>query len=89
MPLALAWDLGAAKWTQRQRVNYANDTTLVLLAVSRSSNQDKGDQGPGEWMPVKADWCAYDARFATILAHYHLDVTRADASVMNKVLSHC
>ena len=28
--LALAWDLGAARWSQAQREAYANDPTLVL-----------------------------------------------------------
>lgn len=36
--LALAWDLGAARWSQAQREAYANDPTLVLLAVDGHSN---------------------------------------------------
>jgi hypothetical protein len=38
VPLALAWDLGAARWSQAQREAYANDPTLVLLAVDEHSN---------------------------------------------------
>jgi hypothetical protein len=90
VPLALAWDLGAAHWTQQQRIDYANDPTLVLLAVDRASNQAKSDDGPGEWMPPnKGYWCAYDERFISILAHYHLAVTSADKNTMTAVLTRC
>jgi Protein of unknown function (DUF1524) len=88
--LALAWDLGAADWTQQQRTDFANDQTLELLAVDRASNRAKSDDGPGQWMPSnRGYWCSYDQRFATILAHYHLDVTAADKAAMSAVLSHC
>ncbi len=90
VPLALAWDLGAARWTQQQRVDYANDTRLVLLVVDERSNETKSDSGPGEWMPPdRSYWCAYDERFVTVLQHYRLPVTAADKDAMRKVLDTC
>jgi hypothetical protein len=73
VPLALAWDLGAARWSQAQREAYANDPTLVLLAVEHS-NVLESASGPAEWMPAdRRYWCAYDQRIVTILAHYRLE----------------
>jgi hypothetical protein len=90
VPLALAWDLGAAQWSQAQRAAYANDPTLVLLAVDEHSNEQKSDSGPAEWMPAdRGYWCAYDQRFVTILTHYRLKVTAADKTAMDSVLAHC
>lgn len=90
VPLALAWDLGAARWTQQQRVDYANDTRLVLLVVDQASNDEKSDSGPGEWMPADHGyWCAYDQRIVSILSHYRLEVTAADRNAMQAVLSTC
>ena len=89
VPLELAWDLGAADWTQQQRVDYANDP-LVLLAVDEASNTAKSASGPGEWMPPnRGFWCAYDQRIVTILTRYHLEVTAADSSAMQQVLRRC
>ena len=90
VPLALAWDLGAAHWSRQRRIDYANDVSLVLLAVDGPSNQAKSDSGPGEWMPAnKADWCAYDERFISILSTYRLEVTAADKAAMSAVLARC
>lgn len=89
VPLDLAWDLGAAGWTQQQRVDYANDP-LVLLAVDEASNEAKSASGPGEWMPSNGGyWCACDQRIVTILSRYQLEVTAADSSAMQQVLRHC
>jgi hypothetical protein len=90
VPLALAWDLGAAQWSQAQRDAYANDPTLVLLAVDEHSNEQKSDSGPAGWMPADHGfWCAYDERFVTVLSRYRLEVTAADKAAMSGVLTHC
>jgi len=90
VPLALAWDLGAARWSQAQRDAYANDSTLVLLAVDEHSNEQKSDSGPAEWMPTdRGYWCAYDQRIVTILTRYRLEVTAADKAAMSTVLARC
>ncbi len=90
VPLALAWDLGASAWSQAQRVHYANDEELVLLAVDQRSNEQKGDSGPAEWMPANSTYrCAYDERFVTILARYQLSITAADKAAIARQLHSC
>ena len=50
-PLARAFDMGAAGWSQERRTEFANDTGLELLAVDGRANRAKGDSGPAEWLP--------------------------------------
>jgi hypothetical protein len=87
VPLALAWDLGANKWPQAWRTAFANDERLVVLAVSGTVNDAKGDSGPGEWMPPNRAYRAnYAARFIAALAHYRLAVTAADKTALTHAL---
>jgi hypothetical protein len=89
VPLALAWDLGAAHWTPARRAVYANDEQLLLLAVSGPANEAKGDSGPGEWLPARSDWCTYAARYIAVLAHYQLPVTAVDKNALSRALNSC
>ena len=89
VPLALAWDLGADRWTAAQRAAYANDESLVLLAVDGKSNEAKGDSGLSWLPPNQAFTCAYVTRFVTILARYRLAITTADKAAATSVLNHC
>lgn len=61
VPLAEAWDSGAAAWTKDRREAYANDQGAAdsLIAVSGSSNRSKADKDPADWLPVPADHCKY------------------------------
>jgi hypothetical protein len=87
VPLALAWDLGANTWPQTQRMAFANDERLVLLAVDGAANDVKGDAGPGEWMPPdRAYRATYAERFIAVLAHYRLAVTAADMTALTHAL---
>ena len=90
VPLALSWDLGAARWSQALREQFANDPTIELLAVDEQSNEQKSDDGPAEFMPANHGfWCSYDQRFVTVLARYGLEVTAADKAALSGVLAHC
>lgn len=89
-PLARAFDMGAAGWSQDQRTAFANDTGLVLLAVDGSANQSKGDSGPAEWMPPDpAEACEYVRRYVTIASAYRLTITAAEHQAMTRTLSSC
>lgn len=89
VPLAMAWDLGAAEWTADQRRNFANDPEN-LLAVDGPTNQAKGAQGPGGWMPPNAAFrCGYSEIFVSVLAKYQLPVTLVDAAALRSVLAGC
>lgn len=48
VPLAAAWDLGAADWPAGRRRDFANDPA-ELLAVDAEQNQVKSDLIPGDW----------------------------------------
>jgi hypothetical protein len=88
VPLALAWDLGANTWSRSEREAFANDEHLVLLAVSGTANEAKGDSGPASWMPPNRAYRAtYAERFVTVLAHYRLAVTAADKTALTHALT--
>jgi hypothetical protein len=82
MPLSYDWQMGAARWTQPERMRIANDP-LNLLPVDGSTNSSKGDSGPASWLPPsKRIRCAYAVRFAQVALKYDLPVTAADKTVM-------
>ena len=81
-PLSLAWQMGAARWSAAKRVQLANDP-LNLLAVDLSSNSQKGDSGPADWLPANTRIrCAYSVRLAQVARRYDLPVTRPDKRAM-------
>lgn len=89
-PLGRAWDMGASKWTADRRLEFANDQEVQLLAVDGSANESKGDDGPGEWIPVnKAYRCAYVLRYLQVADKYDLPITKADADTARAVLPSC
>jgi hypothetical protein len=89
-PLARAFDMGAAGWTQERRTAFANDTELELLAVTGAVNQAKGDAGPAEWMPPDpAAACGYVQRYIAVARAYALAVTAAEQDSMRTTLGRC
>jgi hypothetical protein len=89
IPLAMAWDLGAADWTPDQRKNFANDPTGLQL-TGRASNSAKGDSGPSEWMPATVEGrCGYATRYVAMAAQYELPMPSADASALHTALAAC
>lgn len=87
--LADAYRHGASRWTQDQRIAYANDP-LVIQSVARAENQRKKDGGAADFLPRnRAAWCGYVAAQAAVLTTYHLTVTARDKAAMEKVLSGC
>ena len=91
VPLAAAWRSGAAKWTDEQRSQFANDLTRPqLLAVSASSNRAKGDQDPSQWKPPNHDyWCTYAQRWIAVKAYWQLTVTQAEQTALKDMLGTC
>ncbi len=86
VPLAAAWDLGAAAWTTAERATFANDPDLELLAVSGSANLSKGDSTPADWLPPDEGFhCTYVRLYLEATSAYDLAVTRADAATMEQV----
>ena len=70
-PLARAWDMGAARWPLRRRIDFANDQAANLLAVDGPANASKNDAGPGEWMPINRSYrCTYVLRYLQVARKY-------------------
>nr|BFE64813.1 HNH endonuclease family protein [Dactylosporangium thailandense] len=91
VPLAAAWRSGAAKWTDEQRKEFANDLTRPqLFAVSLQSNRSKGDQDPSTWKPPNhAFWCTYATDWVTVKTYYKLSVTTAEKTALSDMLATC
>ncbi|TDB91295.1 HNH endonuclease [Actinomadura sp. KC216] len=87
-PLALAWRMGASRWTEDRRERFANDHAN-LLAVWGVPNRQKSDSGPGEWKPQKAFQCTYGVRYIAVAKKYELPVTRADHDALQTFLGRC
>lgn len=78
-PLARAWRAGASAWSSEQRVSFANDTDLNLLAAEGKANQSKSDKGPDTWLPANSDFrCEYVTNYLTVASTYRLMVTAGD-----------
>lgn len=89
VPLAYAWDMGASAWPYRQRVRFANDPAN-LLAVAGQGNQDKGDAGPGQWMPPnRAFACQYAIAFIEVVRGYALRLDQTSADVLRAAAATC
>lgn len=89
-PLALAWDMGASRWSQQRRIDFANDVDRNLLAVDGRANASKGDRSPGEWMPINKDFrCDYVERFLDVAVAYDLPITTTDAESIRFTLDTC
>lgn len=87
-PLALAWRMGASRWSEDQRERFANDHDN-LLAVWGVPNQQKSDSGPGEWKPQQGFQCFYAVKYIAVAKEYALPVTRADHDALRDFLAHC
>lgn len=89
VPLAAAWDLGAADWPLAKRTDFANDPEN-LVVTSRSVNAGKGDRTPGEWLPASlAGACRYVARYRAVAELYGVAMTEQDTRAIAQVLQRC
>ncbi|MFZ2511452.1 MAG: HNH endonuclease family protein [Gordonia sp. (in: high G+C Gram-positive bacteria)] len=89
VPLAYAWDMGAADWPAVRRIAFANDPAN-LIAVDGPSNQAKSDGGPGAWMPeLEGFWCQYSVAFVTVSAAYRLRIDEDSRVVLTRALADC
>nr|WP_227985405.1 HNH endonuclease family protein [Nocardia spumae] len=89
-PLAAAWDMGAAGWAPAQRIRFANDIAFNLLAVDGSSNMNKGDRTPADWLPpARAYHCFYAGKYLTTAIRYGLPISAGDRTVLARVAAGC
>lgn len=89
VPLAHAWEMGAAAWTQEQRQTFANDLTN-LQATAGTYNASKGSRTPLEWLPADTAYqCTYLQRWAQIKTTWNLAVTEPERSFLSDRLTTC
>ncbi|MFF2374899.1 HNH endonuclease family protein [Streptomyces xiamenensis] len=92
VPLAEAWDSGAAAWDAKRRERYANDLgdPRALLAVTAKTNRSKGDRDPVDWMPPAADAsCRYVADWTAVKIRWQLSVDPAEAEALSGTAAGC
>ena len=87
--LANGWQAGAWKWSNEDRLRFANDP-LNLLAVEGNANQAKGAAAADQWLPDnKAYRCDYAARQVAVKYKWSLTVTRNEQKTLNDILKNC
>jgi hypothetical protein len=92
VPLAEAWDSGAAGWNAGRRQAFANDLDhpQALRAVSASSNRSKGDLDPGQWKPTRdAAWCEYANDWVTVKKAWDLTADQNEVDDLKVMLRTC
>ncbi|MFJ9590720.1 HNH endonuclease family protein [Streptomyces acidicola] len=90
VPLANAWRSGADEWSTALRRKFANDLeNPQLLAVSASSNRQKGDQSPDQWRPMHSYWCTYSRAWVHVKYVYTLNITGPEKGMLNTMLDTC
>lgn len=90
IPLKWANDHGGSRWSPSQKEMFANDSAN-LLAVDDGLNQQKGAQGPDQWLPPNQGYrCEYLAHWKRLLDYYSdLKMTAGEFRVFNKQLEAC
>jgi hypothetical protein len=92
VPLAEAWDSGAAGWDAARRERFANDLGYehALIAVSASSNRSKGDQDPAEWKPPRIEFlCDYAQMWSSVKIRWELTADAAEMAALRTMLAGC
>lgn len=79
VPLEYAWEHGAWRWSDAQRIRFANDPDELVMTTA-NQNRSKGSRGLGEWTP-KVDPCDYGRTFDAIADRYGLEGPARDSEV--------
>lgn len=89
IPLKMAWDMGAWRWSDERREAFSNDEANLIASDGRT-NSSKNSDGPSAWMPPNvAAHCSYAQAWTDVLRTYELTPPRADAAVLAEVLDQC
>jgi hypothetical protein len=92
IPLAEAWDSGAAGWDPARRKDFANDLgePASLIAVTAASNRSKSDRDPAEWQPSSSeDWCRYAHDWISTKVRWSLAADPAEVAALGNMLNGC
>ncbi len=88
--LAEAHDSGGHAWSAATKEAYANDQgdPRSLVAVTAPSNRGKGDQDPGEWLPL-LERCRYIGEWVAVKHRWDLTVDQAEQEALTLQASNC
>ena len=92
VPLAEAWDSGAYGWDSDTRRRYANDLGYAhsLVAVSSSSNRQKGAADPAEWLPPDVSVrCWYAEAWIAVKTRWELSVDAGELQALRALVAQC
>jgi len=84
-----AWDSGAKEWDTNRREAFANDLDdpHALIAVSSSSNQQKGAADPSNWLPENPDdRCRYIVAWVIVKARWELFMDQSEHGRIRNLL---
>lgn len=86
--LAEAWRSGAADWSTDDREAFANDLEHAqLIAVSGSSNSQKSDHDPSDWMPENENvHCIYLREWIWVKSVWNLSVDDDEHAALSEGL---
>lgn len=81
---------GGAEWDSTKKQEYANDTDLVLLAVSKKSLEEKGDKDITEYVPENKDFtCEFAKTYTLISDKYGLSITEDVKNTLGELIVEC
>ncbi|WP_238845596.1 HNH endonuclease family protein [Nocardia terpenica] len=91
VPLAEAWRSGARQWNTSQREKFANDLAdPQLIAVTASSNRQKGDRDPSQWLPPSLTYrCTYAEMWIAVKWAWHLTIHPNEKDALSMTLKGC
>lgn len=90
VPLAEAWDSGAASWNAAKREKFANDLDdpRSLIAVTAEMNSKKGSREPHRWLPPSKSYrCTYLSDWVAIKNKWKLSVDVVERNAIRKLLT--
>lgn len=88
VPLAEAWISGAAGWSDRRRLRFANDLS-GLVASDGPTNAGKGADDPAAWRPKRAYQCDYARRWIAVKRAWRLGVDASERRALTEMLALC
>lgn len=88
VPLADAWLSGGENLSKPQLLAFANDPQN-LIAVSGSSNYQKGYSTPEKWSPKSDFFCSYLYKYVSVKYKYKLTISKNERDFLNKNIKVC
>jgi outer membrane protein OmpA-like peptidoglycan-associated protein len=87
VPLSWAWERGASQWHDGRRREFFTDPRN-LVVTNTSTNRQKSNKGPEDWLPPKQDYrCSYLRGFMKIVNDYELSPSPEENGRLNDLMS--